>query len=192
MAGRRKPPFHHSGHKAINPGSARAGPRSKEVFSLFNLGFGGGLGPPAARAALEHMAMMQQAVEHGADGGGIAEQAAPVFHRAIGSQQSAAAFVAAHDDFQQILGGGVGQFTHSEVVEDEQRNGGDGDHIFFTRTAGYGVGQFVKQDVRFAVQHLMALKNGRLPDGLGQVALAAATGAEKQSVFALGDEGGGG
>ncbi len=54
------------------------------------------------------MTMMQQAVEHGADGGGITEQAAPVFYRAIGSQQGAAAFVAAHDDFQQVLGGGVG------------------------------------------------------------------------------------
>ncbi len=35
-------------------------------------------GTPAARATLEHMAVMQQAVEHGAHCGAIAEQFAPV------------------------------------------------------------------------------------------------------------------
>ena len=39
---------------------------------------GGSFGSPAARAALEHMTMMQEAVEHGADCGDIAEQFAPV------------------------------------------------------------------------------------------------------------------
>ena len=42
-----------------------------------------GLGAPASRAALEHVAVMQQAIEHGADRGDIAEQLAPVLDRAI-------------------------------------------------------------------------------------------------------------
>jgi hypothetical protein len=33
------------------------------------------------------MSMVQEAVEHGGDGGGIAQQFAPVLIRAIGSQQ---------------------------------------------------------------------------------------------------------
>jgi hypothetical protein len=41
------------------------------------------LGTPATWAALEHVAMMQQTVEHGADCGDIAEQLAPVFDRAV-------------------------------------------------------------------------------------------------------------
>jgi hypothetical protein len=52
------------------------------------------------------MAVMQETVEHGAHGRDIAEQLAPVFDRTVRGQQSAEALVAAHDDFQQILGGG--------------------------------------------------------------------------------------
>ena len=80
------------------------------------------LGAPTPRPALEHVAVMQQAIEHGADGGNIAEHFAPVVNRAIGSQQCTAAFVAAHDDFQQILGGGMWQLAHAEVIQDQQRN----------------------------------------------------------------------
>src|SRR5438034_8519876 len=55
-----------------------------------------GFGAPTPRTALEHVAVMQQAIEHGADCGDIAEQLAPVLDGTIGSQQSAEAFVAAH------------------------------------------------------------------------------------------------
>jgi hypothetical protein len=63
-------------------------------------GRGGGLGAPTARAALEQVPVVEQPVQHGADGGGIAEQFAPVLDRAVGSQQRAGPFVAAHDDLQ--------------------------------------------------------------------------------------------
>ncbi len=35
------------------------------------------------------------------------------------------AFVAAHDDLEEVLGGGLGQLPHPEVVDDEQRHRGD-------------------------------------------------------------------
>jgi hypothetical protein len=57
------------------------------------------------------MAVMKQAIEHGAHCGHIAKQLAPVLDRAIGGQQGAAALIAAHDDLQQILGGGVHEQT---------------------------------------------------------------------------------
>ncbi len=69
-----------------------------------------------------------------------------------------------------------GSFAHAEVVEDKQRDGSDRGHIFFTLAIRDGVGQFVKQDVDFAVEHLIALQNGCLSDGLSQVALSAAAG----------------
>jgi len=77
------------------------------------------LGARAAWAALEHVTVMQQPVEHRTNCGNIAEQLAPVLHGTIGCQQRAKAFIAAHDDFQQILGGGVWEFAHAEVVDDE-------------------------------------------------------------------------
>ena len=136
--------------------------------------------------------MMQQAIEHGADSGNIAEKFTPVINWALGCEQRAEAFVAAHDDFQQIFGGGVREFAHTEVVDDEQRHGGDRFHVLFAAAVGDGVGQFIEQDVRFAIQHFVALLDGALADGLRQVAFAGPAGAEKQRVFALVDEGCGG
>jgi hypothetical protein len=43
---------------------------------------------------------MQQAVQHRANRGDIAEQFAPVLHRSIRCEQRAGAFLAAHDDLE--------------------------------------------------------------------------------------------
>ena len=106
---------------------------------------------------------MQQPIEHRADCGDIAQQFAPVLDRTIGCEQRAEAFVAAHDDLQQILGGGMREFAHAEVVDDEQRHGGHRFHVFFARAVGDGVGQFIEQDVRFAIQHSVALLDRSWP-----------------------------
>jgi hypothetical protein len=65
-------------------------------------------------------------------------------------------------------------------------------HILFARAAGDRVGQFIKEDVCFPIQHFVALLDGALPDGLRQVAFAGSAGAKKQRVFALIDECAGG
>ena len=52
------------------------------------------------REPLGHVAVMQQTIEHGADRGDIAAQFSPILDGAVGSEQSAEAFVTAHDDFQ--------------------------------------------------------------------------------------------
>ena len=51
-----------------------------------------------------------------------------------------------------------------------------------------GFRKFFEQDVRFAVHHLVALQNRRLPDALGEMTFSRAAGAEKQSIFAAVDE----
>jgi hypothetical protein len=43
-------------------------------------------GPPTPGPAFENVTMMQESVEHCRNGGGIAEQFAPVFHRSIGGE----------------------------------------------------------------------------------------------------------
>src|ERR1019366_8973936 len=85
----------------------RAGPRSLCTA-------GRRLGAPTAWAALEHVTVMQNAVEHGGDRRYIAQQFAPVFYGPIRCQQRARALVAAHDDLQQILGRSERQLAHSE------------------------------------------------------------------------------
>ena len=66
-------------------------PRSLRVASSRNRQ----LGAPASRAALEHVAVMQNAVQHGGDGRHIAQQLAPVLDRPVGGQQRAGALIAA-------------------------------------------------------------------------------------------------
>ena len=68
---------------------------------------------------------MQQPIEQRGDGGGVAEQLAPVINRTVRCQYRGRALVAAHDDLQEIFGGRVRQFAHAEIVDDEQRDGGE-------------------------------------------------------------------
>lgn len=117
---------------------------------------------------------MQKAVEHGADSSNITKQFAPVFDGTIRCQQRAKTLVAAHDDFEQILGSRVWQLAHSKIVDDEQRNCGDRFHVLFTCAVGVGIGQFVEQNMGFAIQHFIPLQNGGLANGLGQMAFAGA------------------
>lgn len=72
-----------------------------------------GFRAPAFRAALKHVPMMQQAIEHGTHGCSIAEHFAPVFHGAARREQGAGAFVTAHYDFKQLLGSGERQPAHA-------------------------------------------------------------------------------
>jgi len=44
--------------------------------------------------------MMKEAIEHGGNGGAVAEQFAPVVHGTIGGEQSAGALIAPHYDFE--------------------------------------------------------------------------------------------
>ena len=114
-------------------------------------------GAPAARAAREHVAVVQEAIEHGGDGRRVAEQLAPVFDGTIGGQQRGGAFMAAHDDLQEVLGGGQRELAHAEVVDDEQRHGGQRHHQCFARAVEGRVGEGFEQRVGLAVQDAVAL-----------------------------------
>ena len=63
-------------------------------------------------------------------------------------------------------------------------HGGDRLHVLLARAVERSVGEFFEQDVRLAIQHVVALLNRGLADGLRQMAFAGAAGPEKQSVFA--------
>src|SRR5215831_13880697 len=62
----------------------------------------------------------------------------PVLDGTIGSEQRTSPLVASHDNLQQILGGGQRQFTHAEVIDDQQGHGSEGLHIFFPSTVDDG------------------------------------------------------
>ena len=58
------------------------------------------LGSPATPAAFENMPAVQKTIQHGGDGGTIAEQLPPVFDWPVRCNQRAGSLVASHDDFQ--------------------------------------------------------------------------------------------
>ena len=88
MVGRRKSPrsapfWRQSVKSREREGSALA---FRKAFFLVWFSSGscsGGLGAPALGPALEHMAVVKQAVEHSANGGHIGQQLAPVFHGTV-------------------------------------------------------------------------------------------------------------
>ena len=118
---------------------------------------------------------MQQAVQHGGHRGHIAQQLSPVFDRTIRRQQRARPLVSPHDDFQQVLGRGMRQFAHAEIVDNEERHAGHRLHELLARTLNYRLRQIVQQDMRLPVHHAIVLLDGGLADGLAQVTLSRPT-----------------
>jgi len=94
-----KPFWRESDKSREREGSALASKKPPFRFCLGSVR-GRGFGAPTPRTALEHMAVMQQPIEHRADRGHISDQLAPVFHRPIRREQRTGAFIAAHDDFE--------------------------------------------------------------------------------------------
>ena len=89
-----------------------------------------GFGSSAARAASENVPVMQKTIQHGGDGGAIAEELSTVFNGSVCCNQRAGSLIASHNDFQQFLGGGQRQLAHSQIINDEKRHGGEQFHVF--------------------------------------------------------------
>jgi hypothetical protein len=118
--------------------------------------------------------MMKEAIEHGGNGGTIAEQFAPVVHGTIRGEQSAGALIAPHYDFQQVLGGGHGQLPHPQVVDNQKRYGNEPFHAFSAGCIDGSFSQVIEQFVGFAIEHAITLLDSGLSDGLGKMTFAGA------------------
>src|SRR5260370_37591114 len=130
---------------------------------------------------------MQQAIQHGGDSGAVDQKFSPVVYGAVGGQQCASTFVAAHDDLQQFLGGGQRQLAHSQVVDKQQRHGGQHFQQLLALAIERGVGQVLHQPVGFAIQNTVSLLEDSVADGLCAGTVAAARRAEQQGIFARSD-----
>jgi hypothetical protein len=65
------------------------------------------------------MRVMQQAIEERGDGGRVSEEFAPIIHRTVRRQQRRCAFIAAHDQLEEIFGRRVRELAHAEVIDDQ-------------------------------------------------------------------------
>jgi len=62
------------------------------------------------------MSVVEEPIEHGGDGRGVAEQLAPVVDGTIGRDQRARLFVAAHDQLQQVFSGLDGEAQDPDLT----------------------------------------------------------------------------
>jgi len=143
---------------------------------------------PAARPASEHVRVVEQPVEQRGHRGGVAEQLAPVVDGPIRGQDRRRAFVAPHDQFEQIFCGRGRELPHPQIIDDQQRDGAEGGEDVLARAIERGVGQLLEEQMGLAVQHAMALLDRRLAERLRQVTFPRAGGADQQNIFTLGDE----
>ncbi len=132
--------------------------------------------------------MVEQAIEERGHGGGVAKQLAPVIDRAVRREQRGGPLVAPHDQFEEILGRGVRQLSHAEVIDDEQRHRTQFCEVLLARTGECGVSQLFEECVRFSIDDAVSLLNRRMTDRLREMTLARAGRSEKQHVLPLADE----
>ena len=78
-------------------------------------------------------------------------------YRSIRGEQCGRPLVAAHDELEQVLGGGVGQLAHAEVVDDEQGHAGQLGQIVLAGVGERGLGELFEEGVGFAVDDAVAL-----------------------------------
>jgi len=110
---------------------------------------------------------MEQPIEERRDRGGVPEQLAPVVYWSIRGQNRRRSFIAAHDELEQVLGGRVWQLPHAQVVDDEERHGGQVGDKQLPGAVDGGLGQGFDEQVRFTVDDPIALLNRGPADGLG-------------------------
>ena len=135
---------------------------------------------------------MQEPVEQRGDGGGVAEELAPLVDRPVGGEHRRGPLVAAHNQLEQVLGGGLEQLAHAEVVDDEQVRAGQLGEVVLAGVGERRLGEFFEEGVRFAVEDAVALLDRGAPDRLGKMTLARTGLADQEDVLALCDEACGG
>ena len=69
---------------------------------------------------------MHQPVEKGRNGRRVTEELRPIVKWSIRCKNCRCALVAPHNDLEQILGSVGGEFSHPEIIDDEQRNLAEG------------------------------------------------------------------
>ena len=99
--------------------------------------------------------------------------------------------MAAHNQLEQVLGGGLEQLAHAEVVDDEQVRAGQLGEVVLAGVGERRLGEFFEEGVRSRWRRGSLLDRGAL-DRLGKMTLARTGLADQEDVLALCDEACGG
>ena len=105
----------------------------------------------------------------------------PIVHRSVRGQERGRAFVAPHDQFEEVLGRGVRQLAHAEMIDDEQWHRRQLREVVFAGTGERRLGQFFEQRVGLAVDDAIPLENRGAADRLAKWLLPVPGGPRKRT-----------
>ena len=105
-------------------------------------------------------------MEQRRDHRGVAEQFAPVVDRAVRGQHRRGPLIAPHAHLRQVPRAGVWQLSHPEVVDDEQRDGGEHREERLARAVEGGFDDLVDERMSRPIEDPVASVDGGTPNDL--------------------------
>ena len=148
--------------------------------------------PVAAALELDDLGVVEEAIEHRAGGGGVAEQLPPVLDGTVGADHRRPRLVPPGEDLEEVLGGRRWQATHAEILDHDQADPGQSLDQLAAGPQGRGLGQVLDEVEGGAVMDGVAGVDRRQRQAQADMALADAGWPDEQDAGALGDEAAGG
>src|SRR5438876_11113374 len=139
----------------------------------------------AAAGNGDNLGAVQKAVEDSAGSGNIAQELAPFFERPVAGHDRGAVFITAHDDFEEVLAGVLGQRFKSHVIDDEQVRLEVGAQCLVLLVEGFIFTELADRIEDRAVKNMHARLDGAVSNRLGQMCFAYTWGADQQEVGVL-------
>lgn len=129
------------------------------------------------------MAGVDEPVQEGLGDDGVGEEGIPVAGRPVAGDDQRASLPLG-DEFVEVVGLGRGQLAHGEVVEDEDVGAHEFADAFLPCAVRVAAGEVSEDAAGLGEADVGALADGEVAEGLGDVGLADADGAEEDDRFA--------
>src|ERR1039457_4371429 len=133
---------------------------------------------------------MEKAVEHGAGGGGVTEQLAPVLDGSVGADHGGADLVAAGEDLEETLGPRRRQTEPSAGLADQQVSAGEPVHQLLASAQRRRFGEVLGEVEGGAVEDGVPGMDGGQRQAQADVALAEPGRADEKNAAPFGDKAG--
>jgi hypothetical protein len=146
--------------------------------------------PHSIASALEgdDLSVVEEAVEDSCGARDIAEELAPIFEWSVACHDGASGLMPPHDDFEEIFAAVLGELLHAHIVDDQEvgsQVAGQGGVIV---TESFLVEKVTDDVEDGAVERGVALLDGGVADGLGEVGLAGTWWSDEEDVTGLAEE----
>lgn len=141
---------------------------------------------------LDDVGVVAESVDGRAGEQGVAEDGGPLRGGAVGGDDGGAALVAESDELVEVGGLVCAQGHEAEVVDDEEIEVGEGGELSLVAAVSAGGAELGEEAGRGDEEDLVAPSHGAVAEGLGEMGLSDARGADEEDVLVAIDEVAGG